>query len=171
MTGTVAERLRMLGIALPPPPQPAANYAAYVRNGNLVQVAAVASARSDGSFIMGKVGSELSLDEGYEAAKACALHLLAVLDQACAGNLDCVRQLFKVRGFVNATDSFEPIPRVIDGASDLFVSVFGPEIGRHARTSIGCATLPGRVAVEVDLLAICDLGPSGENDDADKRRA
>lgn len=153
MTSAVAARLRALRITLPPSAQPAANYVPFVRENGLVQVAAVASARSNGRLIVGKVGRELPLESGYAAARLCALQLLAVLNDACDGNLDRVRRVVNVRGFVNATEEFELIPRVIDGASDLLIDVFGPEIGRHARTSIGCATLPSRVAVEVDLLA------------------
>ena len=157
MTGVVAERLRGLGIKLPPPPAPAANYAPFVREGCLVQVAAIGSACLDGTSIVGKIGRELTLEDGYEAAQLCGLNLLAVLSEACDGHLDRVRQIMTVRGYVNATEAFELIPRVIDGASDLLVAAFGPKVGRHARTSIGCASLPSRFAVEVDLLAVVEF--------------
>jgi enamine deaminase RidA (YjgF/YER057c/UK114 family) len=161
MTGVVVERLSLLGITLPAPPAPAANYAPFVREGRLVQVAAVASARLDGTIVVGKVGRELTIEDGYEAARLCALYLLAVLNEACGGDLQRVRQLMTLRGFVNATEAFERIPRVLDGASDLLVDVFGPTIGRHARTAIGCASLPSRVAVELDLLAVVDADERG----------
>ena len=156
MTGTVEHRMADLGLVLPPPPTPAANYVPFVRHGELVQLAGVAPSK-DGRYVhVGKVGRDLTLEDGREAARLCALNLLANLRVACGGDLDRVRQVLMVRGFVNADEAFEQVPAVVDGASDLIAGVFGPEVGRHARTSIGCATMPGRVAVEIDALVVVD---------------
>lgn len=158
MSGRVAQRLMQLQLVLPPPPLPVANYVPYVRVGRLVQAAGVAPTQ-DGSYsIVGKVGRDLDLADGSRAARLCALNLLATLKSACDDDLDRVTRFVMVRGFVNAADDFEDIPLVINGASDLIVEVFGTDIGRHARTSIGCATLPGRVAVELDALVSIDGG-------------
>lgn len=158
MRGQVARQLLQLQLILPPPPLPVANYLPYVREGRLVQVAGVAPTQ-DGSYsFVGKVGRELDCAAGSRAARLCALNLLATLESACDGDLDRVTRFVMVRGFVNAADDFEDIPLVINGASDLIVEVFGSDVGRHARTSIGCATLPGRVAVELDALVSIDDG-------------
>jgi enamine deaminase RidA (YjgF/YER057c/UK114 family) len=161
VTYNIYERLRAEGIQLPPLLTPVANYAAFRQEGALVQVAAVAPVRPDGTMVVGKVGRELSLNDGYEAARLCAIHLIAVLSEVCSGDFDRVRRLMMVRGFVNAAETFESIPQVIDGASDLLLGVFGPDVGRHARTSIGCVTLPSRVAVEVDVLAVIEPDERG----------
>jgi enamine deaminase RidA (YjgF/YER057c/UK114 family) len=138
MTGLVAQRLLDLQLTLPPPPLPVANYAPFVTDGVYA--------------VVGKVGKELDLAAGRRAARLCAINLLAALKNACEGDLDRVRRVVMLRGFVNAAEDFEDVPLVMNGASDLLVEVFGLEVGRHARTSIGCATLPGRVAVEIDAL-------------------
>ena len=160
MIGRIAQRLIELQLVLPPPPLPVANYVPYVRDGRLVQVAGVAPTEPGVSTIVGKVGRELDLAEGRRAARLCALNLLATLKGACDDDLDRVTRVVMVRGFVNAAEDFEHVPLVIDGASDLLVEVFGSDIGRHARTSIGCATLPSRAAVELDALVSVDANVS-----------
>jgi YjgF/chorismate_mutase-like, putative endoribonuclease len=107
---------------------------------------------------VGKVGRELDLVAGRRAARLCAINLFAALENACDGDLDRVRRFVMLRGFVNATEEFEDVPLVMNGASDLIVEVFGSAVGRHARTSIGCATLPGRVAVELDAVVSIEPG-------------
>jgi enamine deaminase RidA (YjgF/YER057c/UK114 family) len=158
MNGRIARRLLELQLVLPPPPLPAANYVPYARLGHLVQVSGVAPTERGAYAFVGKVGRDLDLAAGRSAARLCALNLLATLASACEGDLDRVTRFVMVRGFVNATEDFEQVPLVINGASDLIVEVFGTDVGRHARTSIGCATLPGRVAVEVDALVSIDRG-------------
>jgi enamine deaminase RidA (YjgF/YER057c/UK114 family) len=152
MTGLVAQRLLDLQLTLPPPPLPVANYAPFVTDGHLVQISGVAPVEGGVYAVVGKVGKELDLAAGRRAARLCAINLLAALKNACEGDLDRVRRVVMLRGFVNAAEDFEDVPLVMNGASDLLVEVFGLEVGRHARTSIGCATLPGRVAVEIDAL-------------------
>ena len=154
MSGRISRRLIELNVLLPSPPAPVANYAAYTCVGQLVQVAGVAPTEDGAYTVVGKVGHELSVADGRRAARLCALNLIATLNAACDDDLDRVRRVVMVRGFVNATDNFGEVPFVMDAASDLIVEVFGTDIGRHARTSIGCATLPSRVAVEIDALVM-----------------
>jgi enamine deaminase RidA (YjgF/YER057c/UK114 family) len=156
MVGLVEQRLAELNVTLPRPPSPAANYLPFVRAGRLVQLAGVAPVKDGRYAVVGKLGRELDLDAGRRAARICALNAIASLNAACDGNLDRVAQFLMVRGFVNATEDFESVPAVINGASDLIIDIFGPAKGQHARTSIGCATLPGRVAVEIDALVLID---------------
>ena len=148
--------MRQLNLVLPPQPVPAANYLPFVREGRLVQLAGVAPTQDGAYAVVGKVGRDLGLEDGRRAARICALNILANLKAACGGDLDRVRRFMMVRGFVNAAEDFAGVPLVVNGASDLIVDVFGLEIGRHARTSIGCATLPSRVAVEIDALVMID---------------
>lgn len=154
----IAQRLTELGITLPPSPPPAGAYLPYVRHDDLVQLAGVAPRRAgqQGYAYTGKIGRERSLEEGIDGARLCALSLLANLNAACGGDLDRVRRIMMVRGYVNAIDTFEEVPRVVNGASELFITVFGEKIGAHARTSIGCGTLPSQVTVEVDALVVID---------------
>ncbi|MEM7501793.1 MAG: RidA family protein [Pseudomonadota bacterium] len=140
-------------IDLPVPPAPSANYLPYVHTGNVIQVAGVAPKRNGRYAFRGKLGDNLSLQKGYDAARLCALNALALLKEAGGGSLDHIERVVMVRGFVNATADFLAVPQVIDGASDLLVEVLGASVGRHARTSVGCATLPAGVAVEIDVLA------------------
>lgn len=148
---SVEDRLQELGIELPPAPPPAANYVPYMQEGSLVFVAGQVPRAADGSLpYRGKVGRELSEDEGYQAARLCALNCLAQV-KAALGSLDRVKQVVRIGGFVNSTEEFVNHPEVINGASDVVVEVFG-ERGRHARAAIGCSALPRGVAVEVEMI-------------------
>ena len=148
MTGRVASRLEELGIALPDAPPPVANYVPYRIAGSLVFVSGQVSTGGSG-LIVGQLGNSLSVEEGRAAARACAINLLAQLHSATQGDLDRVASVVRLGGFVNCTSEFSDHPAVINGASDLMVDVFG-EVGRHARTAVGCPSLPLGVAVEVD---------------------
>jgi len=150
----IEERLRSLGLALPPPPSPGGTYVPVRRSGNLLHLFGVGPQRGDGSYVRGKLGRDLTQQEGYEAARLCGLALLANL-RGEIGDLDEVGRFVKVVGMVNGEPDFEEVAAVVNGCSDLLGEVFG-EAGRHARTSLGVATLPGGIAVEVD--AIVEVG-------------
>lgn len=156
MSKVIDSRIQQLGIILPTKPIPSANYVPYVRYENLVQLAGVAPTENGEYAVVGKVGHSLDFADGVRAARLCALNALSNLREACGGDLDRVRKFMMVRGFVNASEGFMKVPQVMNGASDLFISVFGEKIGTHARTSIGCSTMPSRVAVELDCLVVID---------------
>lgn len=151
MSGRVDARLAQLGIELPPPATPAANYVPSVRTGNLVYVAGQVPVVAGEFLFRGKVGEgqRFSIEEGQEAARLVALNLLAQVKQACDGDLDRVVRVVKLGGYVNCGPQFESQPHVINGASELMIAVFG-ERGRHARSAVGVAGLPFGVAVEID---------------------
>jgi len=134
------------------PPAPVGNYQPYVRHGDLVAISAISSAR-DGELITGKVGRDLDFELGCEAARRATENLLAVLLQAADGDEKRIRQILIVRGQVNATDDFPIVHKVIDAASEMLIERLGDR-GRHARTAIGCATLPNNNAVTLEALAI-----------------
>ena len=151
MSGRIDARLAQLGIELPPPATPAANYVPSVRTGNLVYVAGQVPV-VDGEFLFrGKVGEgqRFTIEEGQEAARLVALNVLAQVKQACGGDLDRVVRVVKLGGYVNCAAGFEFQPHVINGASELMIEIFG-EPGRHARSAVGVAGLPFGVAVEID---------------------
>ena len=150
MAGTIERRLAELKIELPTPSTPAANYIPFTTSGALVFVAGQVSQWNGERRHKGKVGDTLGIDEAYAAARLCALNLLAHLRVACGGDLDRVRRVIRLGGFVNCTPDFADQPRCVNGASDLMVEVFGKAVGAHARTAVGVASLPGGVAVEVD---------------------
>lgn len=143
-------RLVELGITLPEPPQPVANYVNGVRTGNLIFLAGKGPKRADGSEITGKLGQDVSIEQGYEGARLTAINQLAVL-KAMLGNLNKVKRIVKVLGMVNSDPSFVDQPKVINGFSDLMVEVFGDN-GRHARAAVGMASLPRGQAVEIELI-------------------
>ncbi len=147
MTSTINARLAALGVSLPAAPAPAANYVPFVRAGALVFVSGQISAGPDGP-IKGVLGADMDVDAGAAAARRCAISLTAQLKAACDGDLDRVRRVVKLTGFVNSAPGFADQPKVINGASDFFVAVFG-EAGRHARSAVG-ASLPFGVAVEIE---------------------
>lgn len=143
-------RLAALGIELPRPPAPVANYVRAVRTGNLVFLAGHGPLRPGGGYVTGKLGRELSVEEGYRAARLTAVALLASL-KAEIGNLDRVRRIVRVEGMVNSTPDFTEQSEVINGCSDLLVEIFG-ERGKHARAAVGMASLPIGLAVEIQMV-------------------
>jgi enamine deaminase RidA (YjgF/YER057c/UK114 family) len=148
MPSRIDTRLAELGLELPATPAPVANYVAFVVAGNLVHVSGQVSSDAGGP-ITGKLGAGLDVAAGAAAARQCALALIAQLRAACEGDLDRLRRVVKLTGFVNSAPDFTDQPKVINGASDLMVEVFGDR-GRHARAAVGVAALPLGVAVEVD---------------------
>lgn len=149
-TTSAEARLKALGIELPPASTPVANYVNAVRTGNLIFLAGKGPGRPDGSNITGKVGVDLTIEEGYEAARLTGINQLAAL-RAEIGSLDKVRRIVKVLGMVNAPPDFTDHPKVINGFSDLMVAVFG-EKGKHARAAVGMNSLPLNIAVEIEMI-------------------
>ena len=143
-------RLKSLGLELPPAPKPIATYVPAVRTGNLVFLAGQGPMADGKPTITGKVGAEVSLEQGNKAARATTLVLLSVL-RAELGSLDRVARIVKVVGFVNSAPGFTRQPWVMNGASDLLVEIFG-EAGRHARSSVGVSELPLNIPVEIELV-------------------
>jgi enamine deaminase RidA (YjgF/YER057c/UK114 family) len=141
-------QLEELGLTLPPPPAPGGNYLAAKRAGALVYLAGVISTNTSG-VMTGTVGLDRSVNDGYNAARACALTQLAVLKREL-GNLDAVAEIISVNGYVNAIAGFEDSPAVINGASDLLVQLFG-ESGKHVRAAVGVSALPRNAIVEVQM--------------------
>ena len=146
----VESKLVELGYALPPPPEPIGNYVPARRSGSIMWMSGVGSRRADGSRISGKLGTNLTVEQGYEAARCCALNLLSRM-KVELGDLDRVAGILKVVGMVNSSADFEEQAKVADGASDLFVELFG-EAGRHSRSAPGMAVLPRDTAVIVDCV-------------------
>jgi enamine deaminase RidA (YjgF/YER057c/UK114 family) len=142
------DALQQLGLTLPTPPTPGGNYMSAKTSGNIVYLSGVVSQTADG-VLTGTVGLGRSIDEGYAAARACALLQLAVL-QKHLGSLSRVRSILTVNGYVNSVPGFADSPKVINGASDLFLSVFG-EAGRHVRAAIGVSGLPRHALVELQM--------------------
>jgi len=143
-------RLKELGIELPAVPEPVANYVNGVRTGNLIFLAGKGPKRADGSEISGKLGANVSIEEGYEGARLTAINQLAVLKEML-GDLRKVKRVVKVLGMVNSDPEFVQQPAVINGFSDLIVEVFG-ERGRHARAAVGMASLPRGQVVEIEMI-------------------
>ncbi|HBS39369.1 MAG TPA: hypothetical protein DEA75_13340 [Rhodobacteraceae bacterium] len=148
MSGQFEAKLAQLGVTLPEAPAPAANYVPYVTVGDIVYVSGQISGGTNG-LVTGKVGQSMSTREGAEAAKLCAVSLLAQVKAACGGDLDRLVKVIKLTGFVNSTDSYTEQPQVINGASDFMVEALG-ETGRHARAAVSAAALPLGVAVEIE---------------------
>jgi enamine deaminase RidA (YjgF/YER057c/UK114 family) len=146
----IEAKLAELGYTLPPPPPAAGNYLPATRSGNLMWLAGVGSRLADGTRITGKLGADLTVAQGYEAARWCALNLLARM-KAELGDLDKVNRILKVVGMVNSAPDFYQQAQVVDGASDLFVDLFGDR-GRHSRSAPGMAALPGNTAVIVECV-------------------
>ena len=146
----VESKLVELGYTLPSPPEPIGNYRAAARSGKVMWMSGVGSRRADGLTISGKLGADLTVEQGYEAARWCALNLLARM-KVELGDLDRVPGILKVVGMVNSSPDFEEQAKVVDGASDLFVELFG-EAGRHGRSAPGMAVLPKNTAVIVDCV-------------------
>lgn len=146
--GTFETRLGELGVTLPDAPAPAANYLPFVVAGDMVYVSGQVAQGPDG-LITGKLGQDVSIEDGMVAAKCCAISLLAQVKAACGGDLDRLVRVVKLTGFVNSTSDFTDQPKVINGASDFFAEALG-ETGRHARAAVSAASLPFNVAVEID---------------------
>ena len=144
------QRVKALGIELYKPDPPVANYVRTVRSGHLVFVAGHGPRKADGGYIRGKVGRDLTLEQGNEAARITAISLLSSL-KAELGTLNKVKRIVRVFGMVNATEDFTDHPKVINGCSDLLVDIFG-ENGKHARAAVGMASLPGNIAVEIEMI-------------------
>ena len=151
MTGKVESRLKDLGIQLPTPPAPVASYVPYVVSGNLVFISGQVTVAADGLKYVGTVGKEISVEDGNAAARLCAINLIAQVKAAAGGDLDRVKRCVKVTVFVNAVPGFAQHPEVANGASDLFVEVFG-DAGKHARAAVGAGSLPRNVATEVEAV-------------------
>ncbi len=143
-------KLKELAIELPAIGKPIANYVHVVRTGNLLFLAGKGPSKPDGSYITGKVGDDLSLEQGREAARLTAINQLAVL-KAELGDLSKVKRIVKVLGMLNCNSDFKDHPKVINGFSDLMVEVFG-EKGKHARSAVGMGSLPNNMAVEIELI-------------------
>lgn len=144
---TAEQRLAALGLTLPPPPNAGGNYLPYRRIGNQLILAGVISISPDGEAWQGQIGDTRTIEDGYAAARVCALNVLTTVRQA-VGSLDAIDQMLYMGGYVNAIAGFDASPQVINGASDLFVEVFG-DAGRHARAAIAVAGLPKNATVEI----------------------
>jgi enamine deaminase RidA (YjgF/YER057c/UK114 family) len=149
MAGTIEQKLAALDVVLPTPASPIANYVGFVRTGNLLVVSGQVCFGPDGKLIAkGKLGAGVSIEQGAAAARGCAINLLAQV-KAAIGDLDKVVRVVRLGGFINSAPDFLDGPKVLNGASDLMVAVFGDK-GRHARTTVGVASLPADAAVEVE---------------------
>ena len=141
-------RLNELGVELPDAPAPAANYVPYMVVGNMLYVSGQVSMDASGR-ICGKLGDNYTVEQGQAAAKVCAINLLAQVKAACGGDLDRLKRVVKLGGFVNSTPDFEDHPKVVNGASDFMVEALG-DAGRHTRAAVGSSSLPLGVAVEIE---------------------
>jgi enamine deaminase RidA (YjgF/YER057c/UK114 family) len=151
MAGSVEQKLASLGITLPTPAAPVANYVAFVKSGNLLTVSGQLCFGPDGKLVAkGQLGGAVSMEDGVKAARACAINLLAQV-KAAVGDLDKVVRVVRLGGFINSAPGYGDGPKVMNGASDLMVEVFGDK-GRHARSTVGVAALPAEAAVEVEGL-------------------
>lgn len=157
MSGTIDQRLEELGISLPEPPAPAANYVPFTLSGTTLYIAGQVPFRDGKLHYRGKVGDDLSVEEAQEAARLVGLNILAVARAGLGGSLDRVRRCLKLGGFVNCTPDFGQHPAVVNGASDLMVDVLG-DAGRHARFAVGVNALPFNVAVEIDAVFEVESG-------------
>jgi enamine deaminase RidA (YjgF/YER057c/UK114 family) len=153
---TIEDRLLQLGITLPPLPAAMANYVPFTLAGNLLYISGQGPKSNDGDLVRGQVGKDLTVQQGYEAARLTGIQILAVAN-AALGSLSRVKKILKVNGFVNSGPEFQDHPAVINGCSDLFVELLGDN-GRHARAAIGVSSLPQGIAVEIE--AIVDVHPA-----------
>jgi len=143
-------RLTELGLTLPDPPQPIGSYLLAQPVGDLLFLSGTTCYVDGGPLYKGRLGAELTVEQGYAAARQTALNLLGII-KSIIGNLDRVERVIKLNGYVNSAVDFDRQPEVVNGASDLLVNVFG-ERGRHARTSIGVSDLPGHIPIEIELV-------------------
>ncbi len=142
------QRLAELGVTLPDAPAPAANYVPWIVLDGMVYVSGQISMQ-DGAFVTGKLGADMSVEDGAAAARLCAISLLAQVKAAAGGDLDRLKQVVKLTGFVNSTPEFGDQPKVVNGASDFLVEALG-DAGRHTRSAVSAASLPFGVAVEIE---------------------
>ena len=152
MAGQIDARLAELGITIPEAAAPVANYVGHVVSGNMVFVSGQVTLENGQLQYVGKLGDKISLDDGYKAARLCAINIIAQLKVACGGDLDRVKRVVRLGGFVNSTPDFGDQPKVINGASDLMVEVFGDK-GKHSRAAVSAGSLPSGIAVEIDCIA------------------
>ena len=144
------DRLKELGITLPQVPEPLGNYVDAVRTGNLLFLSGKGPRKAEGGASIGKLGQDVTVEQGYQDARSIGLILLAVIEKE-VGDLDRVNRVVKVLGMVNSAPDFGDQPKVINGCSDLFVDVFGDK-GRHARSAVGMCALPGNITVEIEVI-------------------
>ena len=143
-------KLKELGIELSTPSSPVANYVNSVRSGNLLFISGKGPLKNDGNYIKGKLGYDLTIEQGYEAARITAINLISTV-KASVGDLKKVKRVLKVTGMVNAAPNFTDHPKVVNGCSDLIVEVFGDR-GKHARSAVGMVSLPSNIAVEIEVV-------------------
>lgn len=148
---TVADRLAAMGLTLPEPAAPVANYVPFVRSGNLVSISGQIPMQDGKPAFEGTVGADVSIEDACSAARLCGINLIAQMRAACGGDLEKVSRVVKLGGFVNGVNGFGQQPTVINAASDLMVEVFGDK-GRHSRSAVGVNGLPLNVPVEIDAL-------------------
>lgn len=151
MAGIIAQKLQELGLQLPPAPPAGGVYHPVVRQGNLIYVSGQGPVQTGGGLIKGKVGKELDAEAGKRAAQQAGLTMLSTL-KAHFGSLDDIRRLIKLFGMVNCTPDFEQQPYVINGCSELFAALWGPEKGVGARSAVGMGSLPGNIPVEIEAV-------------------
>ena len=151
MSSQIEQRLNELGITLPPPGAPAGNYVPFVVVGDIAYMSGQVAREAGKMKYVGKVGRDISIEDGQAAARLCAVNLLSQLKAACGGDLDRVERCVRLSGFVNSPPDFFEHPKVVNGASDLMVQALG-ERGQHARTAVGVAALPLDSAVEVEAI-------------------
>lgn len=147
----IEKNLQALGIELPEAPRPLGNFAPYLVDGEYLYISGQISVDADGHVIKGKVGQDVDLERGIEAARFCAIGILARA-QAAVGDLGRIKKLIKLGAFVNAVPHFSDHPKVVNGASDLMVHVFGAEVANHVRFAVGSESLPANAAVEIEAL-------------------
>lgn len=155
MVGTVDARLTDMGIDIPTPASPVANYVGFVVTGNLVFISGQLPLKDGQLQYEGRLGESVSLEDGQAAARLCAINVIAQLKAACEGDLDRVKRIVRLGGFVNSVAGYKDQPKVINGASDLMAEVFA-DAGRHCRAAVSAGALPLDAAVEVDAIAEID---------------
>ena len=148
---SIYENLRKLNIKIPKPPDPVGAYVAYKKTSNLLFISGQISIDANGNITKGKLGKELSIDQGKAAAKLCAINIIAQAKKACDEKLETIRNCIKLTGYVNSTNEFNDQPKVINGASEIISAVFG-ENGKHTRAAISVNSLPLGVSVEIDAI-------------------
>ena len=148
---SIYENLRKLNIEIPKPPDPVGAYVAYKKTSNLLFISGQISIDANGNITKGKLGKELSIEQGQAAAKLCAINIIAQAKKACDEKLETIRSCIKLTGYVNSTNDFNDQPKVINGASEIISAVFG-ENGKHTRAAISANSLPLDAAVEIDAI-------------------